>query len=53
MRRRWRMTETIAIIIGVWITILVVMLPLVQHIEFLHDCKKYGGETAEEIRRRY
>lgn len=47
------MTETIAIIIESWITFLVVMLPLVHHIEFLHDCRKYGRETAEEIRRRY
>ena len=47
------MSETIALIVGGWITFFVVMLPLVQHIEFLRDCKKYGRETAEEIRRRY
>ena len=47
------MSETIAIIIVGWITFLVVMIPLAQHIEFLRDCKKYGRETAEEIRRRY
>lgn len=47
------MNETIVLIVCGWITLLVVVLPLVQHIEFLRDCKKYGSETAEEIRRRY
>lgn len=47
------MNETIALIVCGWITLLVVVLPLVQHIEFLRDCKKYDRETDEEKRRRY
>lgn len=41
------MNELIAIIFCGWITFLVVMLPLVQHIEFLRDSRKYEKETAE------
>nr|DAG37666.1 MAG TPA: hypothetical protein [Caudoviricetes sp.] len=46
------MNETIVLIVCGWITLLVVVLPLAQHIEFLRDCKKYDRETAEEKRRR-
>lgn len=45
------MNEIIAIIFCVWITFLVAIIPLAQHIEFLHDSQKDGKETAEEIRR--
>lgn len=47
------MNETIVIIFGVWITFLVAIIPLAQHIEFLHDFRKDKKETAEETRRRY
>ena len=46
------MNETIAIIFCVWITFLVAIIPLAQYIEFLHDSRKEGKESAEEIRRR-
>ena len=45
------MNETIVIIFCVWIAFMVAIIPLAQHIEFLHDSRKEGKETAKEIRR--
>ena len=45
------MNETIVIIFCIWITFMVAIIPLAQHIEFLHESRKEGKETAEEIRR--
>lgn len=30
-----------------------IMFPIVRHIEWKHDCKRYGKETAYEIWRRF
>ena len=45
------MNETIVIIFFVCITFMVAIIPLSQHIEFLHDSRKEEKETDEEIRR--
>ena len=31
----------------------ILLYPLVQWIDYRRDCKKYGKETADEIRRRW
>jgi len=35
------------------ILVLVVCVPLAQWIDYRRNCKKYGKEEADEIRRRY
>lgn len=36
----------------VW-AVALILVPVVQLIDYKHDCKKYGKEIADEIARRY